>query len=46
MTKYEQLSKKLESLQSQLNYTLSKIEDVKLEQKKFLKKNQMHFKKN
>ena len=39
MTKYEQLSKKLESLQSQLNYTLSEIEDVKLEQKKILEEN-------
>ena len=36
MSKYTELSKKLENLQSQLNITLSEIEDVKLEQKKIL----------
>lgn len=45
MTKYEQLSKKLESLQSQLNYTLSEIEDVKLEQKKILEEKSNAFQK-
>jgi hypothetical protein len=36
MSTYIELSKKLENLQSQLNFTLSEIENVKLEQKKIL----------
>lgn len=36
MSTYIELSEKLENLQSQLNFTLSEIENVKLEQKKIL----------
>lgn len=45
MSKYNQLSKKLENLQSQLNNTLSEIEDVKLEQKKILEEESNKFQK-
>lgn len=45
MSKYTELSKKLENLQSQLNITLSEIEDVKLEQKKILEEESNTFQK-
>ena len=45
MSTYIELSKKLENLQSQLNTTLSEIEDVKLEQKKILEEESNEFQK-
>ena len=45
MSTYIELSKKLENLQSQLNTTLSEIEDVKLEQKNILEKESKAFQK-
>lgn len=45
MSKYNQLSQKLENLQYQLNNTLAEIEDVKLEQKKILEEESNKFQK-
>lgn len=45
MTTYIELSEKLQNLQSQLNCTLSEIENVKLEQKKILEEESNSFQK-
>lgn len=45
MSTYIELSKKLKNLQSQLNTTLSEIEDVKLKQKNILEKESKAFQK-